>query len=282
MNLKKLLSKPKTFHRLTGLTPDQFNRLASRIEPLFRASEVKRLSRPDRQRKLGAGPKRKLTVPQALFGLFLYYRTYTNHVFMGLTLGLDDSNVGRYFRVITPLIPKALRPKRPQRLLTEEEVRRLIVDATEQPTERRRGTGYSGKKKHQTIKTQIVVNAKGKIIHVSQSVPGNRHDKKLFDQTKLTITRGTKLLGDLGYLGATGVQVPYKSSKLKPLTLSQRAYNKKHAHWRIIVEHVLSRLKKWQILAQRFRNRLDTYHQTFINIALLYNYRRACLPVRQA
>lgn len=275
MNLKKLLSKPKTFHRLTGLTPDQFIRLASRVQPLWQAAERRRLERPDRRRKVGAGPKRKLTVPEALFGLFLYYRTYTNHVFVGLTLGIDDSNVGRYFKVIAPLIPKALLPKRPRRLLTEEEVRGLIVDATEQPTERRRGTGYSGKKKHQTVKTQILVTPRGKIVHVSQSIPGNRHDKKLFDQTRLKLPKETTLSGDLGYLGASGVRVPYKSSKLKPLTSGQRLYNQKHAHRRIIVEHVFANLKKWQILAQRFRNPIATYNPIFTNLALLYNYRLA-------
>lgn len=275
MNLKKLLTKPKTFHRLTGLSPNQFVALAGKVEPLFRAAELRRLSRPDRQRQVGAGPKRKLTVPEALFGLFLYYRTYTNHVFMGLTLGIDDSNVGRYFKVVTPLIPKSLLPQRPRRLLTEEEVRRLIVDATEQPTERRQGTGYSGKKKHQTVKTQIVVTTRGTIVHVSRTVPGNRHDKKLFDQTKLAIPRGIKLLGDLGYLGARGVSLPYKSSKLKPLTKQQQRHNQQHARWRIIAEHVLAQLKKFQILAQRFRNQLDTYNQIFQNIALLYNYRLA-------
>lgn len=275
MNLKKLLGRPKTFHRLTGLTPGQFTSLAQQVEPLFQEAERRRKARPNRQRKIGAGPKRKLSVPEALFGLLLYYRTYTNHVFLGLTLGIDDSNVGRYFRVLTPLIPKSLLPQRPQQLLTEEEVARLIVDATEQPTERRRGTGYSGKKKHQTVKTQIVVTPRGKIVHVSRTVPGNRHDKRLFDQTRLKLPPRTKLLGDLGYLGATGVSLPYKSSKLKPLTKQQKLHNQKHARWRIIAEHVLAQLKKFQILAQRFRNQLDTYNQIFTNIALLYNYRLA-------
>lgn len=104
-----------------------------------------------------------------------------------------------------------------------------------------------------------------------ESVPGNRHDKKLFDQTRLKLPKHTALSGDLGYLGARGVRVPYKSSKLKALTPGQRLYNQKHARGRIVVERVFARLKQWQILAQRFRNRIDTYHQIFTDIALLHN-----------
>src|SRR4030042_1742533 len=82
----------------------------------------------------------------------------------------------------------------------------LIVDATEQRTERRKkDSGYSGKKKAHTVKNQIVVDKLGNIIHISKSIPGNVHDKKLFDQSRVKLPDNAK--GDLGYLG-TNIAIP--------------------------------------------------------------------------
>ena len=90
-----------------------------------------------------------------------------------------------------------------------------------------------------------------------------------------SLPQGTKLLGDLGYLGATSVSVPYKSSKLKPLTKRQVTYNQKHAQRRIVVEHVFANLKKWRILAYRVRNPIPTYNHIFSTVCALRNFATA-------
>jgi uncharacterized membrane protein (UPF0127 family) len=64
-------------------------------------------------------------------------------------------------------------------------------------------------------KNKIVVDKKGTIRHISLSVPGNMHDKKLFDQSGVHLPDTAK--GDLGYLG-TNIAIPFKSSKLHSLT----------------------------------------------------------------
>lgn len=145
INLQKLLQKPNTFQRLTGLSPDKFTELLLKLTPRFDEAEKKRLSRPDRKRAIGAGNKRKLTLPQALFLLLLYYRTYINHIFIGMLGSIDDSNVGRYFGKIEPLLASIFRIPERHVDLSEKEILELIVDATEQETERRKGTGYSSK-----------------------------------------------------------------------------------------------------------------------------------------
>jgi len=276
MNIPKLKTHPAVFSRLFGLTPAQFNTLVAELEPRWQQAEHRRKTRYQRKIKVGSGRPYRLTFEQMVGMYLLYARTYINHVFLGELFRIDNSGVCRYFRKLEPVLKQRFKPLRIRKInLSEQEIIGLIVDATEQPTERRRGTGYSGKQKRQTIKTQIVVNARGHIIHVSRSVPGNQHDKKLFDQTRLKLPRQAKLLGDLGYLGASGVSLPHKSSKLKLLTLKQKAYNQRHAQGRIIVEHVFAHLKQWQILAQRFRNSLDTYHQIFSTICGLRNFAAA-------
>ena len=147
------------------------------------------------------------------------------------------------------------------------------MDATEQRTERRdKGSGYSGKKKVHTIKTQIVVDMKGTIAHISSSVPGNMHDKKLFDQSALILP--DTVLGDLGYLG-TNLTIPFKSSKLHALTRRQKEWNMRHARKRIIVEHVFASLKSFRILADRFRGALNHYHEYFVIVCGLRNLARS-------
>ena len=86
INLHKFLQKPTTFQRLTGVSTDKFTELLETLTPLWAEAEKKRLSRPNRKRAIGAGNKRKLTLPHALFLLLLYYRTYVNHVFIGMLL----------------------------------------------------------------------------------------------------------------------------------------------------------------------------------------------------
>ena len=149
----------------------------------------------------------------------------------------------------------------------------LVVDATEQHTERRKhGTGYSGKKKSYTVKTQLVVDKKGSIRHISRSVPGNIHDKKLFDRSRIKLPDTTK--GDLAYLG-TNISTPIKSSKLHPLTERQKDTNRLFSKSRIIVEHVIASLKIFRILADRFRGHLAHYHQYFLIVCGLRNLARS-------
>lgn len=270
INMGKLLKKPKIFQRLTGLSPQKFRWLVRQIEPKFIEQDRKQKTSFKRKRAIGAGPKRKLSVAKALFGLLLYYRTYANHIFMGITLGIDDSNVGRYFNKIEPLLAGIFKIPERKIDMDKEEILELIIDATEQPSQKRPGSGYSGKKKKQTVKAQIVVTKKGVIKSVSKSIAGNVHDKKLYDQTKVYTSKKVKKKGDLGYLG-TVCEIPYKKQKHRELTQWQKDYNKQFSSERIIVEHVFAHLKKFQILAQKFRNPIKKHSLIFKNIAGLRN-----------
>lgn len=271
INLQKLLQKPIVFQRLTGLPPEKFTILLAELTPIWEEAETKRLSRPDRKHAIGAGNKHKLDFGQALFLLLLYYRTYAHHVFIGMLGGIDNSNVGRYFRKIEPLLAKRFRIPKRKIELSEDEILELIIDATEQETERRKGTGYSGKKKRQTIKTQIAVTPQGIIKSVSQSVKGSVHDKKLYDQTKMHTTKNIKKRGDLGYIG-TSMLLPFKKPKNGELTEKQKVFNHRFSNLRIIVEHVFAHMKKFRILSYRFRNPIGRYNLIIKNVAGLRNF----------
>lgn len=202
--------------------------------------------------------------------ILMYYRSYISHVFLGAIFNIDDSRVCRYFKTVEPALAEIFDIPKDRIDLNEEEITRLIIDATEQETQKRDGSGYSGKKKRNTVKTQITTDEKGTIRHISHSVAGNIHDKKLFDQTELMLPDSIPVLGDLGYVG-TKLIIPYKSSKLHRLTESQQQSNQKHSKLRIVVEHVFAHLKKFRVLADRFRNNIKSYNMIFRIICGLRN-----------
>jgi hypothetical protein len=271
LNLERLMKRPKTFHSLTGLSPEEFRKLAKEVKPLWEEAEIRRKSRKDRKRKIGAGRKYKLSFEQSLFLLLLYYRTYVNHVFIGMIGDVSDSKIHQYFARLEPALQRVFRIPKRKIDLSKSEILELIVDATEQESERRPGSGYSGKKKRQTVKTQIITSEQGHILSVSKTVSGNRHDKRLYDETKAILPKDIPKLADLGYLG-TSWELPHKSSKHHPLTEKQREDNKKHAKRRIVVEHVFAHMKQFRILGNRYRNPIRRYNLTFKNIAGLRNF----------
>jgi hypothetical protein len=272
MNIAKLKECPRVFTRLFGLSPDKFDVLVEQVRPLWATAEAKRL-RHKRKIKKGSGRLYALTLEESVAMLLLYTRTYATHVFLSALFDIHDSRVCRYFARLRPSVESVFALPTNQADLSEEEILKLVVDATEQRTERRKySCGYSGKKKAHTVKTQIVVDKAGNIRHISPSVPGSIHDKKLFDRSGVTLPDNAQ--GDLGYL-RTNLTIPCKSSKLHPLTVRQKQANKRHSRTRIIVEHVLASLKSFRILADRFRGSLSHYHQYFLIVCGLRNLARA-------
>ena len=165
---------------------------------------------------------------------------------------------------------------KPEKLLSENDLQLLIVDATEQQIERPKNQRayYSGKKHAHTIKTEIVTDPKGRILRVSKAYEGRVHD---FEIRK---TEGPlpaiPILADLGYQGlqneySAGVILPKKKPRNGSLSASEQARNTKLARCRIVVEHTFAHIKKWRILADRYRSHLDLYAQVFQTIAGIYN-----------
>jgi hypothetical protein len=203
---------------------------------------------------------------------------------------LGQSNVLKNIRMLTPLV-KTILPlpekihRRVKRLRSLEDLEELFpglkayLDATEQEIPRpgdkaKRRTHYSGKKKRHTVKTQIAVNKEGLILHRSPHARGSRHDYSIFKWRRPSLPGMVTIGLDLGYDGVQNdytwlnVLVPFKRRspgrgkrgvKAKPLTPEQIEYNQRLASERVVVEHTISRLKKYRIMAHEFRNRLRHY-----------------------
>ena len=89
---------------------------------------------------------------------------------------------------------------------------------------------------------------------------GSAHDFKLYKETIGKNVDESKVLQvDLGYIGIDKLHanslIPIKESKNHKLTKREKAYNKKLARQRVVVEHVNAKIKTFKILSYPYRNR---------------------------
>jgi hypothetical protein len=284
-NSKRLLKNERIFRRLTGLTPNKFRKLIDQLKPLFRELEEKRLNKKTRKRKIGGGNKNKLCLEDRLLLLLMYYRTYTTYAFLGFIFHIDESNVGRNFKPLEPLLAQIFKIPERKVKLGEDEILELFFDGSEQPTERpkrRQKKFYSGKKKTHTKKFQVLVVKKKKkpglgkkprklrIAAISKVVSGKMHDKKLYEKERVQKPPGILGIGDTGYLGTT-LKIPYKKPRKKELTRRQRKFNRKLSSNRVCVEHAIGKMKIWLISRNKIRNSKRNHSLTIKNIAGLHN-----------
>jgi len=290
MNYDELSRKPLNFNSFTGLEVSEFDALYTKTQHSHIAYEEKRLHREDRKRRIGAGHPFKLPLKDRLLMLLMYHRLYTTSTLLGFLFNLGQTNVLKNIRMLEPLVkeilplPSKLHQKT-GRLGTLDDVEDLypgfkaFLDATEQEIPRprdkgKRRTHYSGKRKRHTVKTQITVNADGLILHKTPHARGSRHDYALFKWRHPRLPGEVHLGLDLGYDGVQkdypgfNALLPFKRRgpgrgkrgvKARELTCEQRAFNRWLSGERVVVEHTISRVKKFRIMAHEFRNRLKHY-----------------------
>jgi len=304
MNYQKLFKKPSIFVRFTGLSIAEFRELAKELKPLWEISEVKRLSRPNRKRKIGGGRDYKLKgFEDKLFLILISYKLYLTCDVLSVFFSLDKSNVSKLISRIEPVLAKSKKLKLPKIEIKRDrdrpissvaellslypEIAEFIGDATEQeipkPKDKRnRKKYYSGKKKRHTIKTQIAIEKNSEqIFEISSSFPGSVHDYTIFRETNLPkkIPIGSKLYLDKGYDGAkkdfpsNNIVIPKKANRWHKLSKKDRLENREIGRKRIKVEHAILKCKRFRVLSQIYRHPLKTYGRKFKIIAGLVNFK---------
>lgn len=138
-------------------------------------------------------------------------------------------------------------------LVQFSDLKDLVVDATEQTTRRPKKAAeqrrhFSGKRKRHTLKTQLLVRRRtGRILHVSETVPGSIHDKTLLEQSEVLtrLPRGAIVRGDLGYLGIAkdhprlDIRLPRRKWRGRPRRTTDIHRNRTLARQRIVVEYTI-------------------------------------------
>jgi hypothetical protein len=104
---------------------------------------------------------------------------------------------------------------------------------------------------------------------------GKRHDFRLFKESRVHCHANTKLLVDTGYQGITKIhansELPKKRSKKHPLTKEDKQNNRRIARQRVANEQVIGVLKRFRIIAEKYRNRRKRFGLRWNLITGIYN-----------
>jgi len=197
---ERLRKYSRNFHRITGVSIEQFEEIALKCEPKWEQKIIK-------PKKLKGRPYGVGDIKEHILTLLIYYRCYTTQEFIGMLYGVDDSCICRSIKRIEAILAKVIALKK-DRTLTQKDLETII--------KKRQKRYYSGKKKQHTLKTEVQITEEGRIVSTSKSHPGKDYD---FEVRK----RGSPLSGNSRAYGDSGNQgldklhkateIPYKKPK---------------------------------------------------------------------
>ncbi|WP_410541769.1 transposase family protein [Wolbachia endosymbiont (group A) of Aleiodes leptofemur] len=255
---------------VTGLKIEEFEKVVEKVRPEW--------EKVQEQKKCHGRTSRLPVLEDKILCIILYYRTYITHRFLSYLFNLHNSNICRLLKKMEPLLAKKISIKK-DRTMTPERILKILADVTEQPIQRpkdrkKRKLSYSGKKRLNTMKTEIIIRDDGQILSVSKSHRGRIHDFKIRKQEKMLPKENIKY-ADSGYQGwqklQSNVVIPYKKYRKKSLTDDQKEHNRKLASFRMRVEHKIREIKVFKIMSHTYHNFQKKYNMRFNIIAGLVN-----------
>lgn len=105
---------------------------------------------------------------------------------------------------------------------------------------------------------------------------GKKHDFRLFKESKTHIRPDIKILTDTAYQGLAKIhansRLPKKKSKKNPLTKEDKKNNRELSSERVTNENVIGSLKRFKIIADKYRNRRKRFGLRFNLIAAIHNF----------
>lgn len=263
-------------------------------ESLIRHSFVVK-PKEKRQRKLGGGRRGHLpTALDKMVFVLMYLKTYPTFDVMGFLTGRQRSKCQYSVANLLPVLEMALGkhlvlPKR--KISSPEEffklfpeIKEVFLDGAERRTQKprdrkRRNKLYSGKRKATTRKVVIMSDEKRRILLLSPTKSGRRHDKRITDKYGIVsgIPQEIAIWTDTGFQGIQRAHpntvMPKKSARGRPLTVAEKENNRVIAGIRVVSEHAIGGMKRLKAAADVYRNRLPNLDDTFNLLAAgLWNF----------
>lgn len=134
-------------------------------------------------------------------------------------------------------------------------------------------------KKAHTLKNLVIGGIHTqKVNYLSQTYAGKCHDKKIADAENPKFPKEISLYKDTGFQGyePAGVTTfqPQKKPRGQELTPEQKEQNSLISRIRIVIEHIISGVKRCRIVKDLFRNTKERYDDLVMEIACgLHNLR---------
>ena len=290
----------KQFLALTGYTLEEFQALL----PAFRTCFLKRMERYTLKKKK-RGKRRYAdycnsplpTMEDKLVFILMYLRKATTQDIFGEVFRMSQPVANKWIHILHPCLNRALAElgEKPARNVAElhlasKKGQIFFQDGTERPIERPKnqkiqGFFYSGKKKRHCVKNNVLINQQAKILLLTPTCEGKKHDKKIADETGLVLPKGSRLCQDTGFQGFAlpGVTIiqPMKKPRGKELTPEQKESNRQISCLRIRVEHAIGGVKRYRIVKDQVRARKDNFRDRAMETCCgLHNFRLNFRPWR--
>jgi len=269
-----------------------------------------------RQRDYGGGRKARLaTCEDKLLFILVYFKTYPLQEVLAFHFDISQSQACQWIHVLSEVLLLALNelgytpernPQKVKELLksyidesekysenetnneakSETSTEKYAIDGTERRRQRPKDNEeqklfYSGKKKTHTVKNNVIVTlGNRRVEYLGHTWEGKKHDKTICDTEGHEFPEGTILYKDTGFQGyePSGVQTfqPKKKPRGGELSIEEKEQNTLISKIRIIVEHVISGIKRCRIVKDVFRNTKDKFDDLVMEIACgLHNFRTA-------
>ncbi len=286
VNTSVLLRNKRLAKAVTGMTPQELRSILPAFEQCLIQYRYQVKPKEQRKRALGGGKKGDLpTSFDKLVFVLLYLKTYPTYDVMGFLTGRQRSKCQSSVVHFLPVLEMALGrhlalPKR--KITSPEEFFRLFpetkevfLDGTERRTQKpkdlkRRKKLYSGKKKATTRKNLVVSTAQKRILVLTPTKSGRRHDKRIADTFQLPqhIPDDVAVWTDTGFQGIQQTHpntvIPKKATKKKPLTAEEKENNRIISGVRVVSEHAIGGMKRMKAASDVYRNRLPNLDDTFM------------------
>jgi hypothetical protein len=295
INTKRLLTNTRLCKAVTGSSPEELERLLPAFSQSIIRYQYQIKPKQERKRKLGGG--RRGDLPNALDKLvfiLIYLKVYPTFDVMAFLTDRQRSKCQRSVMQFLPILEMTLGkhmslPKRKIKSVEEffqcfPEAKEVFLDGTERRVQKprnlkKRAKLYSGKKKATTRKTIVMSDEKRRILLVTPTKSGRRHDKRIADKFQIVqnIPQDVTLWTDTGFQGIQhghpNTVMPVKATKKKPLTAEQKENNRTIAGIRVLSEHAIGGMKRLKAASDIYRNKLPNLDDTFNFLAAgLWNF----------
>jgi DDE superfamily endonuclease len=216
----ELKEKPKDFLAVTGLRLEEFECLLATFEKCYQVLNKPKPKDTKKKKRRAAGGGRKGNLPtlgDKLLFILSYQKTAQLQTMQGLQFGLSQPQANYWIHRLLVVLQKSLaemgmKPEREGKKVADliqarEGGANLSLDATERELQRpvngdKQKQKYSGKKKTHTDKNLLLVNENTKkVVYLSPTVEGKKHDKKLADESKISYPENASLTKDTGFQG---------------------------------------------------------------------------------
>ncbi|MDO4252914.1 MAG: transposase family protein [Rothia sp. (in: high G+C Gram-positive bacteria)] len=206
-----------------------------------------------------------MSLTQALKMTLLYHRHNLTEELLAEIFNTSQSTVSRTITLVERALETILKPAVTPLEKALKVSGSLVVDGTLIPVWNWRSLGktnFSGKHKKAGFNHQVICTLDGKLLVITDPVPGARHDAYAFKHHGLDQWLDSSTLADKGYIGL-GLATPARRNKARKASRDVKVVNRFINSRRAVVERVIAQVKTWRVLHTGFRRPLGLYGRVF-------------------